>query len=110
MLVYSYSFDFLYIDTDIKDLIFNSKLINLNNNLDINWESGGLNIEDLKISVPYIVAGTTKGNLIFIDESTGNIINKIELGSTINKVEIQTENIYCVTKGGKVVFFRLNQD
>jgi len=110
VLVYSYSFDYLNNDADIRDLKFKSKLISFNSDLEINWEIEGFNIEDLKISFPYIIAGTTKGNMLFINESTGNIIDRDNCGSTINNVEIRSQNVYCVTKKGKVICFNLNRD
>lgn len=109
-LVYSYSFDFLE-DNFIKNkLKFKSKLLCLNDNLEIDWEQAGFNIEDLKIiqtNLQYIFLGTTKGKLIILDENNGTIVEEITLSSSINRLTFWNKCLYCVTRDGKLIIIKL---
>jgi len=111
-LVYSYCFDFLE-DNFIKNkLKFKSKLLCLNDNLEIDWEHAGFNIETLKIiqtDLQSIFIGTTKGKLILLDENNGFIIDEINLSSSINKIEFWNNRLYCVTRDGRLIILKLQE-
>lgn len=109
-LIYSYSFDFLdpiFIKNNIK---YKSKLLCVNNDLEIEWDLEGFNIEDLKIiksNLYHIILGTTAGKLIILDEMNGAISDEINLNSSPNKIEIVDNILYCITKDGKIIVFLL---
>lgn len=111
-LIYSYCFDFLE-DNFIKNkLKFKSKLICLNDNLEIDWDHAGFNIETLKIiqtDLQSIFIGTTKGKLILLDENNGFIIDEINLSSSINKIEFWNNRLYCVTRDGRLIILKLQE-
>ncbi len=109
-LIYSYSFDFLdpnFIKNNIK---YKSKLLCVNNALEIEWDLKGFNIEDLKIiksNLYHIILGTTTGKLIILDEMNGVISDEINLNSSPSKIEIVDNILYCITKEGKIIVFSL---
>jgi len=109
-LIYSYSLDFLNPNFIRNNIKYKSKLLCVNNNLEIDWDFEGFNIEDLKIiksNLYHIILGTTTGKLIILDEKKGTKLNEINLNSSPNKIEIIGDNLYCITKDGKIIFFSL---
>jgi len=95
VLVSSYSFIYFNESISIKNIEFTSKLVCLNEYFDTIWELKGYNIESLKIIKIYnrilIFIGTTKGELIVIDEQTGTILLIIYNSSCVNMIQLLTD-------------------
>ncbi|MFW9989317.1 MAG: PQQ-binding-like beta-propeller repeat protein [Candidatus Odinarchaeota archaeon] len=95
VLVSSYSFAFFNESTPIQNIDFNSKLICLNEFFDTQWELNGYNIEYLKITkidnTLLIIVGTTKGELMIIEEQTGNVKFYRNFNSCINMAQLCVE-------------------
>jgi WD40 repeat protein len=107
-LIYSYSFDFLDPNFDSSTMDYKSRLLCINNNLEIDWELTGFNIEDIKIikiDFYYLILGTNDGRIIILSIKNGKIIKEINLNSTPNKIEIMDDEIYCATNDGKIFGF-----
>lgn len=102
-LINTYSFDFLDESINLDEHQFRANCLCINNNREIVWELSGFNIEDLKIVLPYVFLGTTKGTLLILNVENGTILNKIDLDSTINKVEIHENKIFCGMKDNDVI-------
>ncbi len=95
VLVSSYSFAFFDESTLIQNIEFTSKLVCLNESFEIKWELNGYNIEFLKIikinNTLLIIAGTTKGELLIIEEQTGKVKFYKNFNSCINMSQVCIE-------------------
>ncbi|MFX0106114.1 MAG: hypothetical protein ACFE75_11570 [Candidatus Hodarchaeota archaeon] len=104
-IVSSYSYAYFYNSLPIEKIRFTSNLIYINEVLDVEWEIEGYNIEFLKVIEIFnrvlILAGTTKGELIFVDENTGIILSKINDNFCVNMIKFLKE---------KKVFFSCHDD
>ena len=112
LLVSTYSFEYLDESFNIEDIEFSSKLMCLNQKLEIKWELAHINTECLiqaKIgSNSYIVLGTTKGKLLIIDEDSGKIITKIQKKSCLNDLKYDLKSnilITCHDNGSIFAYF-----
>jgi WD40 repeat protein len=112
-IVSSYSFDYLDNFTEVEHINFTSKLIYIDEFLEVNWELKGYNIECLKqieiFNKNYVLAGTTKGELIVIEEQTGSIIyNKIYY-ACLNMVQFFKEKklVLCCYDDGTLNAYKL---
>ncbi|MFW9999466.1 MAG: FG-GAP-like repeat-containing protein [Candidatus Hodarchaeota archaeon] len=95
LLVSSYSFDYLNDAVPIEKIEFTSNIICLNEFLEVIWETIGFNIEVLRIIVNqdnlFILAGTTRGELLIIEEKTGKILCIKKYHSCINMIQFLKE-------------------
>jgi WD40 repeat protein len=91
------SYSFAYFDSPIENFEFTSSLVCLNEFLDVKWEIKGKNIESLRIIEIHdkylILAGTTKGELIIIEEERGKIIFTKNNNSCINMIQFIIEKV-----------------
>jgi len=95
VLVSSYSFAYFDESIPIANIEFTSKLVCLNEYFNTLWELKGYNIEYLKAIKIYsrvlILVGTTKGDLIIINEQTGTMLSKINNNSCVNMIQLLIE-------------------
>ena len=112
LLVSTYSFEYFDESFNIEDIEFSSKIMCLNQKLEIKWELAHINTERLiqtKIgSNSYIVLGTTKGKLLIIDEVSGEIITKIQKKSCLNDLKYDLKSnilIACHDNGSIFAYF-----
>jgi hypothetical protein len=112
-LISSYSFAFFGNSIPIEKINFTSSLICINEFLGVNWELKGFNIEVLKVieinNRALILGGTTKGDLIIIEDSTGEILLHKKNNSSINMIQFLIEKslIICCNDDGTVVAYKL---
>ncbi|UCC20390.1 MAG: hypothetical protein JSV62_03620 [Promethearchaeota archaeon] len=108
-IVSSYSFSYFDKAIPIQNIEFTSKLISLNEFLNINWELTGFNIESFKIKEfdkrTLIIAGTTKGKLLIIEEKSGRILFNKNYNSCINDIQIFMEKriLYSCHDDGRII-------
>ena len=113
ILISSYSFIFFKNTIPLQSLEFTSKLIALNDHLEVLWELIGINVEFLNTieicDKILIIVGTTKGEILVIDELTGRIINRIESKSLTNMVQFHLEQrlIFSCHDDGKLLAYKL---
>ncbi|MBY9005254.1 MAG: WD40 repeat domain-containing protein [Candidatus Lokiarchaeota archaeon] len=98
LLISSYSFNFFNNSKSLTEIRFSSKLLCLNKNLEVKWELEETNIEYFcffqRKNLMLIGIGTTKGDLILINEKDGKIIMNTNEKSCINMVQyIPNEDI-----------------
>ncbi|MFW9972725.1 MAG: hypothetical protein ACFFDF_21245, partial [Candidatus Odinarchaeota archaeon] len=97
----------------IENINFTSKLININEFLDVNWELKGFNVECLYILEIHdknlICAGTTKGELIVIEEKIGKILYKKVNNSCLNSIQfvMEIKTIFCSYDNGYIIAYKL---
>ncbi len=114
-IVSSYSFAYFDNSIPIENVKFTSKLICLNEFLDVKWELKGYNIEFLKfIEIPdmsLILVGTTKGELIIIEEQIGKILFNKNHYSCINKIQFLIENrfLFSCHDDGRIFAYILDE-
>ncbi len=76
----------------IEKINFTSKLFYLNEYLEIKWELNNRNIETINIvkrnKRNLILLGTTLGELIILDDITGEILLKIKKKSCLNNIKV----------------------
>ncbi|MFX0004885.1 MAG: PQQ-binding-like beta-propeller repeat protein [Candidatus Hodarchaeota archaeon] len=115
-LVSSYSFDYFNNSLQLENVNFTSKLICLNESLELNWELKGYNIECLKVieifSKIFIIAGTTKGELLIIEEETGSIIYNNTNNESLNKIQFFEEKkiLFCCYDNGMIFAYQFIDD
>ena len=89
-LVSTYSFDYFDDSKDINEIEFTSKLICIDERMDIIWDLVGKNIEfiDLleKRDSQYILLGTTAGEILILEDSTGKILAEVKKEACTNMV------------------------
>ncbi|MFX1364372.1 MAG: hypothetical protein ACFFCE_00820 [Promethearchaeota archaeon] len=114
-LVSSYSFAYFNESIQIKNIEFTSKLACFNESFNTKWDLNGYNIECLKIRKIYerilIIVGTTKGNLLIIEEETGKIIFFGNYSSCINMTQICEEQrlIFTCHDNGTIIAHHLEK-
>jgi WD40 repeat protein len=91
LLVYTYSFAFLYQIPSKESVAFTSQLLFFNQNSQSTWQIKGINLECvdtfMKDENSYILLGTTTGKMLIIEETSGIIICGTKCSSSINCVE-----------------------
>jgi len=96
LLISSYSFDYFNNSKPLEDNLFSSKLIHMNDNLEVKWELNNKNIEvlnQIQINQKYlIVCGTTNGELIILDEANGNILVNLKKKSCVNDIKFDSNS------------------
>lgn len=107
------SYSFAYFDNPVENIEFTSKLICINEFLDVKWEIKGKNIESLRIIENHdkilIFAGTTKGELIIIEEQTGKILLTKSNNSCINMIQFLIEKalLFICQDNGTINAYKL---
>jgi WD40 repeat protein len=106
LLVSSYSFEYLDHSKPIQKINFTSKLLYVDQNLNIKWELQNKNVEAiLRFQVAgqsFIAIGTTKGQLLILDEKNGTIRFSINHNSCVNAIQYEPVNkmlIICLEDG-----------
>jgi len=91
-LVSTYSFAYFDNSIPIEKIEFSSKIVCINENLEIIWTLSGKNIEYIQIFEKqeslYILLGTTVGELLILNGNDGNILSEINKNSCLNMVQI----------------------
>ncbi len=114
-IISSYSFDYFDNSTPIKQIFFSSKIICIDEFLDIKWKLKGFNVECLQIldiyDKTFISIGTTKGEIIIIEEKTGRILLNKSNYSCLNSIQFDKDNeiLYCSYDNGNVIAFKLEE-
>lgn len=115
VLVSSYSFTHFNKTIPLEKIDFSSKLICLNESINIMWELKGCNIETLKVreifDKTYVFIGTTKGELIIIEEHSGKIIFNRRNNSSLNMIQILIERglLFCCHDDGTIIAYKLKE-
>ncbi len=116
VLVSSYSFAYFDESIPIANIEFTSKLVCLNEYFNTKWELKGYNIEYLKAIKIYsrvlILLGTTKGELIIINEQTGTMLSKIINNSCVNMIQLLTDTglLFSCYDDGTIAAYNLEGD
>ncbi len=115
VLVSSYSFAYFDESIPIEEIEFTSNLICLNDSLKTNWKLIGYNIEFIriikKLDKLYILTGTTKGELLIIEEQTGKIIFNRNYKSCVNMAQlfINKNLLFSCHDDGKIIAHKLEE-
>ncbi len=115
-IISSYSFDYFDSAIPLEIMNFSSKLICLNEILDVKWEIKGLNTECLNIieicDRILICVGNTKGELFIIEEETGRILFKETYNSCLNSIQIILDKkmLFCSYDDGTVIAYKLEDN
>lgn len=112
VLISSYSFSHFNHLKNLKDLRFSSKLICLNNNLEVEWELKHINVETLcqinKDEAKYLGIGTTKGELLIVSVDNGKILTSISQPSSVNGLLYESNSnllFSCCDNGDLFAYF-----
>jgi len=107
IIISSYSFIFFKNTVPLQSLEFTSKLIALNEKLEVLWDLININVEFLDViemcNKLFILAGTTKGEVLIIDELTGKIIHRVKNEILTNMVQFHLKQrliLSCHNDGG----------
>ncbi|MFX1418966.1 MAG: WD40 repeat domain-containing protein [Promethearchaeota archaeon] len=112
-IVSSYSFSYFDKSTATQNAEFTSELICLNEYLNVKWELIGLNIECLEAKEfdnrILILAGTTKGKLLIIEEKSGKILWNKNYISCINSIQILSERsvLFSCHDDGRIICHKM---
>jgi len=98
LFINTYSFAFLYENTPNRHLKFTSQFFYLNSKQKTSWQVKGVNIEAVellkRVDGAYISLASTNGQIMIIDEASGNIISKTKEESSINCISyISKDNL-----------------
>jgi WD40 repeat protein len=110
-IISTYSFDYFDDSISIENIKFSSKITCINEYLECKWEIIGFNTECLYIiELPndiLICVGTTKGELIIIEEKTGRILFNEIYSSCLNSIQFNTEKklLICCHDDGTIVAY-----
>ncbi|MFW9820778.1 MAG: hypothetical protein ACFFE5_14305 [Candidatus Thorarchaeota archaeon] len=112
LLVSTYSFEYFDPSQKIEDIVFNSKILCLNPQLEKIWEIKNTNVEcylQAEIhSKIYLIIGTTKGNVMVLEASTGQIVAETKKNSCVNDLKYDSELnllISCHDNGSIFAYF-----
>jgi len=106
----TYSFDFLNDSVAKNNIVYSSKMVCLDDRLNLKWELKNVNTE---VFIPHrneIILGTTKGELMIVDGSNGNLICNVKTSSCINDIKYDTftDTIYICQDDGLISCYLLN--
>ncbi|MFX1378134.1 MAG: hypothetical protein ACFFA4_03500 [Promethearchaeota archaeon] len=114
-IISSYSFDYFDNSIALENRDFSSKIICLNEAMEVKWEVKGFNIECLNIIEIHdkflICGGTTKGELIIFEEKTGRILFKEIYNSCLNSIQFSTEKkmLFCGYDDGTIISYKFEE-
>lgn len=90
LFVSTYSFDYLY--DDFAGFKEDSRLMSINEGLELDWELARINIEQMKPikfkEKDCVLFGTTDGLIVLVDSTTGKKLLTIDTGSCVNEVNL----------------------
>ncbi|MFX1308864.1 MAG: hypothetical protein ACFE8C_04140 [Promethearchaeota archaeon] len=115
-LISSYSFAYFNKLNPLEKIDFTSKLICIDEYFTTSWKLEGFNIEILKaIKVNkkiLVFVGTTKGELIIIEEQTGKILFQKKENSCLNMIQILIEErlMFCSYDDGTVTAYKWEEN
>lgn len=93
ILVSSYSFDYLEQSKPLQNIVFTSKLLYIDQNLETIWELPNKNIEVIhrfRAKTHRLIAiGTTQGEFLILDEKSGTIKYSINHNSCVNAIQYE---------------------
>ena len=93
ILVSSYSFDYLEQSKPLQNIIFTSKLLYIDQNLETIWELPNKNVEVIhrfQAETHRLIAiGTTQGEFLILDEKSGTIKYSINHNSCVNAIQYE---------------------
>ncbi|UCD02320.1 MAG: WD40 repeat domain-containing protein [Promethearchaeota archaeon] len=110
------SYSFAYFDNPIENIEFTSNLVCINEFLNVKWEIKGTNIESLRIIENHneilIIAGTTQGEFIIIEEKTGKKLFTKNNNSCINMIQFLIEKalVFTCHDNGTIITYKLEED
>ena len=106
----TYSFDFLNELIQKNNIVYSSKMLCLDENLDLKWELENINTEIFTTYGKSIILGTTKGELMILDGVNGKVVNRLNTSSCINdiKYEALSNTIYTCHDNGMISSYSLN--
>jgi hypothetical protein len=114
-IICTYSFDYFDNSKSINKIIFSSKIICINEFLESKWVLEGFNTECINfienLEDILICVGTTKGELIIIEEKTGKILFKTEYSSCLNYIQFNREKkvLFCSHDDGTLKAFDITE-
>ena len=92
ILVSTYSFAYFNESIQVDKIEFSSKIVCIDNNLEVPWEIEGKNVECLnaleKNGTSMALVGTTPGEILMVDSNTGKILLKNKKNACINMVQV----------------------
>ncbi|MFX1327424.1 MAG: hypothetical protein ACFE91_04685 [Promethearchaeota archaeon] len=112
-IISSYSFEYFENSIPIEKVKFTSKIICLDDFFDVKWELTGYNCEFLKVikiqEKFLLLFGTTKGELLVVDQETGKILFNIQHDSCINMIQFLVEQRIIISchDDGSIFAYRL---
>ncbi len=115
-IISTYSFDYFEDLIPIEDIKFSSKIVSINEYLDYKWEIAGFNTECLCIIEIFnntlICIGTTKGELIIIEENTGRILFREIYLYCLNSIQFSIEKkiLICCYDDGTIVAYTIEDN
>ncbi len=113
VIINSYSFAHFNSSIPLENIKFTSRLICLNETFEVIWELKGFNIEFLDVIEIYekvfLLAGTTRGEVLVIEERTGKILNKINNDSCTNMIQFFIEKglIFSCHENGRIFAYKV---
>jgi WD40 repeat protein len=113
LLVSSYSFDYMEKSEPIQEMNFSSKLLCIDSNLEIAWELLNTNVEASCFfqiqGQKVIIIGTTKGEILLLDEKNGTLKFNINQKSIINSMQYEpiTNLLITCNDDGQIFAYEL---
>ena len=106
----TYSFDFLNEFVEKNNIIYSSKMLCLDENLNLKWELKNVNTEIFTPCGKDIILGTTKGELMIVDGVNGKVVYKLNTSSCVNDIKYETlsNTIYTCHDNGLISSYSLN--
>ena len=106
----TYSFDFLDELVDKNKIIYSSKILCLDEQLNLKWELKNINTEVFTPYGSYIILGTTKGELMIVDGVNGKVVYRLNTSSCINDIKYErlTNTMYTCHDNGLISSYSLN--
>lgn len=100
----TYSFDFLNDHVPKENIIYSSKVLCLDENLNVKWELKNINTEVFIPYDKYLIIGTTKGTLLIVDIASGYIVFNTNTLSCINdiKYDLSSNSIFTCHDNGTI--------
>jgi WD40 repeat protein len=116
LLVSTYSFDFLDQNIPIDNIDFTSEVMALDQKFNLKWKIKNVNAEKIDyievFGTKIVLIGSTKGELLLINELNGEILIQINHNSCINNFEFDKDTNLLITchDNGYINAYRLSLD
>ncbi|NVM35143.1 MAG: WD40 repeat domain-containing protein [Candidatus Lokiarchaeota archaeon] len=114
-IISSYSFNYFNNPIATEKINFSSKIICLNELLEVSWEIVGINLESLKVvensNEFFVIVGFTKGEILIIEEHTGNILYEKNHESCTNMIQILKKKgfLFSCHDNGKIYAHKMKE-